>query len=155
MSYLSNFIVAPEQYAIVDNAIVQIEGALPGAFALTAEQRKSMKWMGEKSETFCRQALKIVGQNPQIVPPNLPAAQAIANLEALDELRLRMVRLTRLIERLSDTEAALGNDIMKVAYRAYGVLKMTGRDEGLEGMRKELGVLFAKAPRPQPEASVA
>ena len=155
MSYLTSFTVTPDQLVVVDNAIGAIETALPGLFALSAQQRKSMKWMGEKSESFCRQALNIVGQNPQIVPPNVPASQAIANMKALDALRPRLVRLTQLVERISDTDAALGNDIMKVSYSAYRLLKMTGRAEGLESSRKELAVLFSRSRRQQPEATPA
>ena len=140
---------------VVDNAITAIEGALPGLLALSVEERKSLKWMGEKSESFCRQALNVAGQNPQLVPPNVPAAQAIANIKALDDLRPRLVRLTQLVQRISDTDAALGNDIMKVSYSVYRLLKMTGRTEGLEGARKDLGTLFAKGPRQQPAPTTA
>jgi hypothetical protein len=153
MSYLtSNFSVSPEQLVVVDNAVGAIEAAIPGAFALSAEQRKSMKWMGDKSESFCRQALNIVGQNPQIVPPNIPVAQAIAKMKAIDELRPRLLRLTQLVERLADTQAALGNDILKVSFSAYRLLKMTGRTEGLESSRKDLAGIFSRSPRQQPEA---
>ena len=154
MSYLINVAYTDAQFSAADAAIGEIDTQLPGLIALSAPQRKRMNRMGEKSESFCRQALNIVGQNPQIVPPNIPAAQAIANLKTLDRLRPLLVRLTRHVERLSDSDAALGNDIMKVSLSAYGLLKMTGRTEGLEGMRKEIGVLFARAPR-QREAAAA
>ena len=152
MSYLINVAFSDAQFTAADAALGEVEAQFPGLVALSAPQRKSMHRMGEKSESFCRQALNIVAQNPQIVPPNLPAAQAIANLRTLDRLRPLLVRLSRLVERLSDTDAALGNDIMKVSLSTYGLLKTTGRTEGLESMRKELSVLFAKAPR-QTEAA--
>ena len=107
MSYLINVAYTDAQFSAADAAIGEIETQLPGLIALSAQQRKSMKNMGEKSESFCRQALNIVGQNPQIVPPNIPAAQAIANMKTLDRLRPLLVRLTRLVERLSDSDAAL------------------------------------------------
>ena len=155
MSYVTSFAVSPDQFVAVDNALGAIETALPGLLALSAEQRKSLRWMGEKSETFCRQALNIVGQNPQIVPPNVPVAQAIANMKALDGLRPRLVRLTRLVERMSDTDSALGNDIMKVSLSTYRLLKLTGRAEGLESMRKDLGALFARSPRQPAQPAAA
>ena len=37
-----------------------------------------------------------------------------------------MVRLSRLSERVADTDIALGSDIMSVALQAYGLLKVTG-----------------------------
>jgi hypothetical protein len=67
-----------------------------------------LKKMGQKSEAFCRQALTVLEQNPQMVPANVPLADAIADLNALEQLRPRMVRLSRLSERASDTDTALG-----------------------------------------------
>jgi hypothetical protein len=60
-----------------------------------------------------------------------------------------MVRLSRLSDRASDTEIALGSDVMAMALRGYGLLKLTGRSEGLEPLRQQLGEQFAKAPRPR------
>ena len=140
--------------AAVDSAITEVEKGFSELIALSPRERKSLKRMGEKSESFCRQALHVVGQNPQIVPPNVPVADAIADLKTLDQLRPRLVRLAQLVERASDTDAALGNDIMAVSLHAYGLLKLTGSSEGLGSLRKDLGTRFAKGPR-QAEAKPA
>jgi len=98
--------------------------------------------------------LRVLGQNPQIVPPNVPLADGVADLTALDALRPIMVRLSRLSDRASDTEMALGSDVMALALRGYGLLKLTGRSEGLEPLRQQLSTRFAKTPRqtePTPE----
>jgi hypothetical protein len=92
-------------------------------------------------------ALTVLEQNPQMVPANVPLADAIADLNALEQLRPRMVRLSRLSERASDTDTALGADVMTVALQGYSLLKLTGRTEGLDPLRKELGVRFAKSSR--------
>ena len=51
------------------------------------------------------------------------------------------------VERAADTDIALGSDVMNVALKAYGQLKLSGRTEGLEPIRRELGARFAKGPR--------
>ena len=66
---------------------------------------------------------------------------------ALDRLRPRMQRLQRLAERGADSETALGSDIMRCALDGYALLKVAGRNQGLEGLRKELGTRFAKTSR--------
>jgi len=91
--------------------------------------------------------LSVLEQNPQIVPPNLSMPDAIADLNAIDKLRPRMIRLSRLTERASDTNVALGSDVMSAALDGYSLLKRSGRAEGLESLRKELGARFAKGPR--------
>jgi hypothetical protein len=69
-------------------------------------------------------------------------------------LRPRLQRLLRLTERASDTEIALGSDVMNAALQGYALLRVAGKNQGLEGLRKELGSRFIKAPR-QVEATPA
>jgi len=47
--------------------------------------------------------------------------------------------LARLTERASDTDIALGSDVMTVALQGYGLLKLIGRAEGIQSLRQELG----------------
>ena len=100
--------------------------------------------MGQKSEAFCQQTLRVLGENPQIVPPNVPLADGLAALRPI------MVRLSRLSDRASDTEIALGSDVMDMALRGYSLLKLTGCSEGLEPMRQQLSSRFAKTTRQSP-----
>jgi hypothetical protein len=78
------------------------------------------------------------------------AADAIGDLAAIDKLRPRMLRLSRLSERASDTDIALGSDVMTTALQVYGLLKLTGAGEGLEAMRRDLGTRFERGPRMAP-----
>jgi hypothetical protein len=135
------------QLTAVDAALTALETQLAGLIALEPGKRMSLKKMGPKSEAFCRQTLRVLEQNPQIVPPNVAVPDAIADLNAIEQLRPRMVRLSRLSARASDTDVALGSDIMSVALQGYGLLKLTGRSEGLDSLRKDLSTRFAKGPR--------
>ena len=89
----------------------------------------------------------MLAQNPQIVPPSLGLVEAQADLGALDRLRPVLDRLQRLAERGSDTEMALGSDVMDVALEGYGLLKVSGKNQGLDGLRKELSSRWAKTRR--------
>ncbi len=136
-----------EQLTAVDAALTTLETNLQGLIALSASQRRTVLRMGEKSETFCRQALRVLQQNPQMVPANVGLADAVADLEALDQLRPRMVRLSRLSARAADTDIALGSDVMTVALQGYSLLKLTGQTEGLEPLRREMRTRFSRRPR--------
>lgn len=122
------------------------------------QQRQRLLKMGPGSEVFARRALEALEQNPDIIPPSLatqlPAAKA--DLLAIDQLRPILDRLNRLCGRASDTEMALGSDVMAVALEGYKQLKVSGRDKGLDALRNELGVRWKKgkrrnAPLPEPE----
>ena len=135
------------QLLAIDTDLSDLETQLAGLIAMNAAQRKSLTRMGDKSESFCRQTLNVLAQNPQVVPPSIGLQEALADLQALDRLRPRLQRLLRLAERATDTEIALGSDVMNVALQGYALLKVAGKNQGLEGLRKELGSRFAKAPR--------
>ena len=139
------------QLTAVDAALTELETQLAGLIALDVAKRKTLKKMGRKSESFCRQAVSVLASNPQIVPASVPLADAVAGLNTLEALRPRVVRLARLSERASDTGMAIGSDVMAVALQGYTLLKVSGRSQGLDGLRQELGERFSKAPRqPQP-----
>lgn len=138
----------------VDQALAEIESQLSGLIALTPDQRRSLTKMGEKSETFCRQALSLLDQNRQLVPSSVALDSALADQVSLDQLRPRLQRLQRLVERGSDTESALGNDMMITSLQGYALLKVVGRNQGLEGLRRSIGSRFSRMGRPsEPKAA--
>lgn len=86
----------------------------------------------------------------------MDVADAVNDLKTLDQLRPRAIRLSRLMSRLSDTDFALGSDVMHTATQGYALLKVVGRAQGLEEIRKDLGARFVKRRRaPVEEAKAA
>jgi len=63
--------------------------------------------MGDKSGAFCRQALLAFEQSPGASPRNCDLEGYKRDMAAFDTIRPLRRRLTRLLERLSDTETAL------------------------------------------------
>lgn len=55
--------------AAFDRALGTIE--LAHGVALTPQQRRDLYKMGDKSEAFCRQALMLLIDNPQVMRPSL------------------------------------------------------------------------------------
>jgi len=145
MQNLASWNLTDAQLTAVDAALTELETQLAGLIALP--DKRAYKTMGNKSEAFCRQTLHVLEQNPQMVPANLGLAEAVADLNGIEQLRPRMVRLTRLSERASDTSFALGSDVMAAALEGYNLLKRSGKSEGLDSLRKELGLRFVKAAR--------
>ena len=143
----------PAQLAAVDQALTEVESQLSGLIALTKAQRVGVPKMGIKSEAFCRQALSLLSQNPQVVPATVSLADAQADMATRDQLRPLVQRLQRLSERATDTEFALGSDVMATSLQAYALLKVAGKNLGLESLRKELGALFAKSRQSEPKAA--
>jgi hypothetical protein len=82
-----------------------------------------------------------------VVPATLSIAEALSDLDTLDRLRPRLQRILRLAERASDTDIALRSDVMRCALDGYALLKVAGRNQGLEALRRNLGSRFSKSSR--------
>ena len=139
--------LSDEQLSAAAAALWALECAFDELLSLDAEERRGLLRMGPKSEVFCRQTLSVLAHSPQLAQPGLKLREAQADLLALDRLRPLLVRLQRRAERGQDTEAVLGSDIMDVALEGYALLKASGRNEGLDGLRRELASRFAKTRR--------
>jgi hypothetical protein len=136
--------LSAESLAAVDAALTQLETELAPLIRLDADQRRQLTKMGEKSESFCRQAFDVMQQNPSILPRNFDLDAMRRDLDAFDALRPRLVRLTRLFERANDTQMALGSDVMSNSLEGYAFLKISGKGEGLESLRKTLSARFSR-----------
>jgi hypothetical protein len=132
------------QLAAVDAALLELETQLAGLVSLPAGTKKRYQPLGDKSEAFCRQTLRVLGENPQLLPPTMNVAEAQQDLLTRDQLRQRSVRLSRLMSRLDDTDFALGSDVMQMASQGYALLKLVGRAQGLDEVRKGLSSRFVK-----------
>lgn len=144
--------MTPDELTAIDAAIEQLETRLHGLVDLTTAQRRSAPKMGLKSEQFARQALQTMELNPKVVPEGVDLADAKADLLTLDQMRPRFERLQRLAKRASDSEMALGSDVMATALEGYSLIKAIGRKHGLEDARKVLAGRFGKGPRQEAEA---
>jgi hypothetical protein len=141
---LVSLIITDEQVAAVEAALAQIEAAFANLISLSADDRRSLTRMGQKSEAFCRQTVSVLEQNPNVVPPSIDLAATRQDMAALERLRPLLDRIERLAERGNDTEAALGSDIMVTALEGYALLKAIGGSQGLDSLRRELSLRFAK-----------
>ena len=152
---LVSLVLSNEQLAQAEQAVTTLEQALAGLVSLSIGERRRLPKMGQKSEVFCRQTLRVLAQNPQIVPPGLGLAEAQADLLALDQLAPLLDRLQRLAERGRDTEMALGADVMDVALEGYALLGVSGKQQGLDGLRKQLASRWARSRSAEAEPAEA
>ncbi len=143
-----------DQAIAIDAALNELEAQFAALVAMPAGERRRLMKMGDKSEAFCRQTLSLLDQNRQLVPQSMGLTDVQQSLDALDWMRPRMQRLIRLGERLSNTDTVVGATIMQASLQGYALLKVTGRHQGLEGLRETLGARFSRRPK-VPEAKAA
>ena len=132
-----------EQWAQLDGALDGAETALAAMLvSLDVKERQRKVKMGDGSEAFCRAALGVLDNNLHLMPRSFDIEEMRRDLAAHDALNQRMVRLTRLTEKMRHTEMALGSDVMSAALEGYKVLKATGRGQGIEALQRLLGERF-------------
>ena len=137
----------PDALAAIDAALAALEAGLAGLLALTPDQRQMLTKMGDKSEAFCRKADAVFGENLAILPANFDLPAYRRDLATMDALRPRLARLSKLSQRGDDTQMAVGSDLMTNALEGYAVLKVTGKGQGVDELRKMLATRFARGPR--------
>ena len=123
----------------LDTAIAQMESSLAGLVSLTPEQRRGLTKMGEKSEAFCRAALNVAQQHSGVMARDFDIESFDRDLQTLDLLRPRILRIAHLYQRVMDTEMALGSDLMVAALEVYGALRVAGKGKSLDEARRNLG----------------
>ncbi len=138
---------AADAVADIEHALDTLDQRFDALVGLTPRQRRHLTKMGGNSEAFCRQALQMAHQHPELMPRGFDNEACQRDLRALEQLRNWRAQLTRLYERMADTETALGSDLMTAALEAYAFLKVTGKREGLDTTKRELGARFARSPR--------
>jgi hypothetical protein len=141
---LISLTLTPADLAVITAAIDSLEAKLAGLVELSADERRRLTKMGDKSEGFCRQTLIVLDQNRQIVPPSLDLAEAEADLRTLDQLRPIFERLRQLVARADDTEMALGSDIIDAALEGYALAQVFGKGVGLDALREAMSTRLSR-----------
>lgn len=137
-----------EQWADVDAAIVKVQELLqPLLVAMTPAAKKSLVKMGDGSEAFCRKALEVMEENIALMPRGFDLSEMRQDLATHDALTARVVKLTKLLEQARNAEIALGSDVMVSALEGYAVLKVVGKGDGVEALKKLLSRRFETTPR--------
>lgn len=137
--------ISNDEAAQLRDAVTQLVGALqPKTIALDNDARRELLKMGGKSEAFGRQVFTVLQQNRQLVPPSLGLDDAAQDWHTLDTLRPLLADLEQLVERLRDTEMALRSDLMVFNYEGYALLKVVGKQQGLDGQLKDLAMRFQR-----------
>ena len=142
------------QWSGVDEALDLLEQRLaPIVIALDAGKRRRLVRMGDGSEPFCRKTYIAGRDNRHALPATLNVEEMGRDLESHDEINKRLTRLTRLMEKVRDTEAAVGSDVMTAALATYHFLQAAG-GEGLDEVNRELAKRFeGQGKRPEPAAA--
>jgi len=130
------------QWSGVDEALDALEQRLsPVLVALDTVKRRRLVRMGDGSEAFCRKVHHAARDNRHALPATFDVDELGRDLDSHDAINARLARLTRLMEKLRDTETAVGSDVMVASLIGYHFFQAAG-SEGLDELNRELGKRF-------------
>ncbi len=131
----------------VMSAVNTIKDSLPFLIDLTAEERKALPKMGDKSRAFVTKALEVATQNPDFLPRSFNLEEMRKDVQLFEAMYPIVVALTQLQELVDDTCLAAGSEAYAAALQVYNYAKASGQGGGLDGVVSELGQRFARKPR--------
>lgn len=136
--------LSADDWAEIDAALAVIDAKLAKRITVTTDALRRKPKMGDASEGWCREAVSAMRQNATILPPSVDVAAIEQDLAAHDALRPRLQRLEHLAQKASNADIALGSDIMSAALEGYAFLKIAGKGDALESLKRSLGERFTR-----------
>jgi hypothetical protein len=135
-------------------AIATIKAKLPFLIDLSADDRKALPKMGDKSRAFVSKAMEVATQNPDFLPRSFDIAELQKDVQLFESLYPILLSLTQLQDLVDDTCLAVGSEAYAAALQVYTYAKASGQGTGLETAVEELGLRFARKSR-KPKSQVA
>ena len=125
------------------STLTTAEGFIPTLVSLTAADRAGLQAIGPMRFSFVTEALLGAKNNANVVPGFLSVAEWEKDVnywKALDEVR---VVLEKLLEKVADTQRAVGSEAYRQARKFYEALGSALEDvPGLVPLHQALSALF-------------
>ncbi|MCY7320900.1 MAG: hypothetical protein LH660_03640 [Phormidesmis sp. CAN_BIN36] len=135
-------------------AVATIKEKLPFLLDLTAEERRSLPKMGDKSRAFVGKALEVAKQNPDFLPRSFDLDEMKRDVELFESLYPIFLALTQLQDLVDDRVVGVGSDAYAAALLVYNFAKASGKGSGLDAVADEMSKRFARKSRKvEPQAA--
>lgn len=146
ISPISATLDATDREAVMQ-AVATIKARLSFLVDLSAEERKTLPKMGDKSRAFVSKALEVATQNPDFLPRSFDLEELRKDVQLFEALYPLLLSMTQLQELLDDTCLAVGSEAYAAALQVYNYAKASGNGGGMDAVIGEMGQRFARKPR--------
>jgi hypothetical protein len=126
------------------DAIHLIKTKMPFLTSMTAEERKTLNKMGDRSQAFVTKALEVARQNPDILPRSFNLEEMRLDVELFESMYAIVAAFAQLEGMLDDTYKLVGSEAYSAALKVYNYAKASGDEAGLAPAIEELGQRFAR-----------
>lgn len=126
-------------------ALQTIQTNLPFLLNLSADERKELPKMGDKTVAFVNKALEYAKQNPTVVPTFLNVAEFGKDVDLVNALTKISIPMSQISEKLDDTTMVAGSEAYSAALVFYNAVKAAEK-AGVPGMKTVYDDLQARFP---------
>ena len=138
--------ITADQSAAIAAAFEQLKTALAPVLVinLTAEERKSMLKMGDKTLAFVNKTLEYAAQNPNLVPSYVDLAEARKDNELTADIYGIFQQLSTLLRAMEDIGMVAGGEAYEAALVIYHSIKGASRSNipGIQAIYDDLKQRF-------------
>ena len=108
----------------ISKLITDLQTALaPYVITLSADDRKSLLKMSDKSVAFVNKTLDYTGTNPEFVPPYLSVSDMQVDVAAVNQLQPLLNQLNQIADNIDDTVMLSGSEAFTGALLYYNSIK--------------------------------
>ena len=153
-----NFSIPAETVTLVNESLATISTALkPYLIALSADERRELPKMSDKTQPFVDKALDYLSRAPEFAPPYMDVDGMRNDMTVHNQLMplLRQVRM--LSDNLDDTTMEAGAESYMAALMYYNSVKMAAKMDipGAKSIYDDLSKRFEKTTTGSEETEVA
>ncbi len=139
--------LTPEDQQRINDSLRAVQETLtPYLVALTAEERKNLPKMSDRTTPFVEKALSYAQANPSISPLFLNVEEFKVDLEAVYQLTELLRTVDQLSDLLNDTVLLAGSEAYEAALTFYSSAKQAAKINvpGAKGIADDLSKRFEK-----------
>ncbi|MFK0732668.1 MAG: hypothetical protein HEQ35_20705 [Gloeotrichia echinulata IR180] len=150
-----NASISAEDIQEIKAALQTIQKKLPFLVTLSAEERRKLVKMGDKSLAFVNNSVTAAQSNREILPASFDVEEFVRDYQLATSLTEILISMRQVSEQVDDTLLAVGSEAMTSSLTVYDYVKTAAKKTpGLKTVAEQLGERF-KAIRAKSTKSTA
>ena len=119
--------LSPEDIQEIKAALQIIAQKMPFLIALTAQERRKLFKMGDKSLAFVNNSVNVAQSNREILPASFDIEEFIRDYQLATTLSELLISMRQLSEQIDDTLLAVGSEAMIGSLTVYDYVKIAAK----------------------------
>lgn len=119
--------LSPEDIQEIKAALQIIQEKMPFLIALTAQERRKLFKMGDKSLAFVNNSVNTAQSNREIFPASFDIEEFIQDYQLATTLSELLILIRQLTEQVDDTLLAVGSEAMINSLTVYKYVKTAAK----------------------------